>query len=353
MPSVAVFSSDVAVIGAGITGLATAYALRRRGVEFRLFEEAAPGFGQSAGRTRVFRHGHDDPRLVELAVRAYGEWERLEAELGVPLLGRQGVLLCGPNIGERASAFEEAGVRSRMVNRDEQRGALPVLRPPEDEALLDEVGGFIDVRAAVDSLSRAVRDELVPARVFEVAEGGTGSLEVRTSEGLWTAGRAIICAGAQTQRLARGLGLDIPLRNEIHTRATFDVSEPGASLACLLDRSGVHGEVVYASPMPDGRQFAVGLAGDEEPPADQALARLAAYAERALPGVDPDPAGARLCEASTLPWGADAFAVWRAGDVDVLAGANLFKFAPLLGELLANRADELAPENELGRGQTP
>jgi sarcosine oxidase len=345
---VSVASIEVAVVGGGITGLATGYALRRRGVACRVFEGASPGSGQSAGRTRVFRHGHDDARLVELAVRARGEWERLERELGVRLLGRQGVLVCGPNVAERAAAFEAAGVPARLVGREEQRRALPVLTPPEDEALLDELGGFIDVRAAIDSLASALHEELVGAQVFELVESG-GGVEVRTSEGIWTAGRAIVCAGAQAPGLAGGLGLDIPLTTDLHTRAAFTVRDPGAPLACLLDRSGVHGEMVYGSPMPDGIEYAIGLGGEEEPPVDEALARLRAYVQRGMPGLDPKPAAVRLCETSILPWGADAFAAWRTRKVDVLAGANLFKFAPLIGELLADRSEELAPDRRLGR----
>ena len=133
---------------------------KRRGVEFVCFEAAAPGSGQSAGRTRVFRHGHDDERLVRLAVRARAEWERLEGELGVRLLGREGVLICGPNVAERAAAFEAAGVPARLVGRGEQVEALPVFEPPEDEALLDELGGSIDVGPP----SRARRRPRRPAR---------------------------------------------------------------------------------------------------------------------------------------------------------------------------------------------
>jgi sarcosine oxidase len=345
---VGVSRTEVAVVGGGICGLSAGYALLRRGVECRVFDAGVPGSGQSAGRTRVFRHGHDDERLVRLAVRARAEWERLEEELGARLLGRQGVLICGPNVAERAAAFEAAGVPARLLDRDEQVAALPVLAPPEDEALLDELGGSIDVRAAIGGLGEPIADRIVTAQVFELRQR-SGDVQLHTSEGVWSAGRAIVCAGAEVRELSSALDLEIPLEIEVHTRASFRVREPGASLACLQDRSNVHGETVYASPMPDGLEYAIGLGEEDEPPVEEALARLGAYAERAVPGLDPEPASVRLCKTSILPWGGDAFAVWRAGDIAVLAGANLFKFAPLLGELLAgDDVDDLSPPERLG-----
>ena len=150
-------------------------------------------------------------------------------------------------------------------------------------------------------------------------------------------------------RSSEQLGLDIPLQIELHARASFRVREPGASLACLQDRSGAHGEVVYAAPMPDGREYAIGL-GTRARAAGRRGARAARAptSSAACPASIPSRSSVRLCKTSILPWGADAFAVWRAGAVDVLAGANLFKFAPLLGELLADGSDELSPERQLG-----
>jgi sarcosine oxidase len=345
---VSVSRVEVAVVGGGICGLSAGYALLRRGVDFRLFEAGVPGSAQSAGRTRVFRHGHDDGRLVSLAVRARVEWERLEEELGARLLGRHGVLICGPNVSARAAVFEAADVPAKLVDREGQAAALSVLTPPEDAALLDELGGAIDVRAAVDSLARTVGNRIVTATVFGVRQATSG-VELHTSEGFWAAARVIVCAGAQVHQLAGELGLAIPLQIELHTRASFRVRDPGAPLACLQDRSNAHGETVYAAPMPDGREYTIGLGAEHEPAIDEALARVTAYVERGMPGLDPAPAGVRLCQTSVLPWGADAFAAWRAGNVAVLAGANLFKFAPLIAELLAeDTVDELSPQERLG-----
>jgi len=298
----------------------------------------------------VFRHGHDDERLVRLAVRARAEWERLEVELGTRLLGREGVLIRGPNIAERAAAFEAAGVPARVIGCDEQTSVLPVFAPPEDEGLLDELGGSIDVRAAIDGLAAALGERLVAARVFDVRERGAG-VELHTSEGLWSAERAVLCPGAQLHELTVDVGLEIPLTVDLHTRASFLLREAGPRVACLQDRSGVHGETVYAAPMPDGCEYAIGLGGEQEPPVDEALERLISYVERAMPGLEPRPASVRLCQTSILPWGGDAFAVWDTGRVAALAGANLFKFGPLLGELIADGAlDELSPAAQLGRG---
>jgi sarcosine oxidase len=65
----------------------------------------------------------------------------------------------------------------------------------------------------------------------------------------------------------------------------------------------------------------------------------------ALPGLDPEPAGVRLCVPTELPDGPDRFEVWAGGSVLALAGDNLFKFAPWLGRMLAAAAcGEREPE---------
>ncbi len=122
---------DLIVVGGGIVGLATAVAAQDRGLEVRCFEAARPGAGQSAGRTRIFRHRHERPELVEMAVRARREWERWETRLGHRLVGDEGALVAGPDLEDHARRFETAGVESTEVDPSAQRGRSRSSPPSE------------------------------------------------------------------------------------------------------------------------------------------------------------------------------------------------------------------------------
>jgi sarcosine oxidase len=131
----------------------------------------------------------------------------------------------------------------------------------------------------------------------------------------------------------------------------------------VQDQSSEHGEQVYGSPYPSRDMFGVGLAGGRgELDTDDALerfdelrTRLLAYVRAALPGLAPDPVADVTCWVTRLPWGNDGVAAWTSGAITVIAGNNLFKLAPALGELLAETvctgevAEILRPEAQLGR----
>jgi sarcosine oxidase len=128
------------VIGAEIVGLATACELVARGARVTVYERGAPGAAQSGGESRIFRHAHDDPRLVALAVESRARWRAWEERFGVELVAPVGSVALGPAVERRYELLREAGTRVRLVDAAE---ALPILAPRPGSAILDEDGGVI------------------------------------------------------------------------------------------------------------------------------------------------------------------------------------------------------------------
>ncbi|MGH3051784.1 MAG: hypothetical protein ACRDM8_02365 [Gaiellaceae bacterium] len=157
----------------------------------------------------------------------------------------------------------------------------------------------------------------------------------------------LVCAGARTHELARPHGVEIPVTLALHVRVTYTVRPglDGRPLACWYDRTGRYGPSVYAGPLGSDR-YVVGVGTDDQLNGDPGTDRSSRYVEQALPGLDPEPVAYRPCWLTILPWQADAFALWPAGPLLFFAGHNLFKFAPVLGRLLAAaaRTGQIPPE---------
>lgn len=346
------------MIGAGVLGLCTGYALQSRGVEVRVYEQGVAGSGQSGGEGRLLRHWHEDERLISWAARSRALYREWGSALGVETISPDGGVTIGERAAERFAALRRAGVPARMLEASELTARIPVLAGYQGAAVLDEEGGSIHTLETIEALSGALDGRIVSGEVLGLEERGGGVVVHASSETRWFH-RVILCAGRGTPALAALAGIHIPLAEHVTLRCSFRVREKAPMLASLQDPEGVYGASAYGCASADRERYAVGLSGAALQVGSLTAWReqTVAYVEHGLPGLDPEPVSVRQCWVTELPWGHDGVAVWEEGAVLAAAGHNVFKHAPGLAEALAQAAvggvlpEELRPEAQLGRGR--
>ena len=318
-------------------GLAAADALARRGAGVVVLDRAPPGTGQSAGVARGFRHLHATAAQIERAARARARWDAWSARAGRPLVGDEGALRLGGDVEGDAARLRAAGVDAAVVPAAGDRH--PALAPGTGPLLWDPRGGAIRAGAAIAWLARELGDRVRRADVLAVRPG-----RADTAGGPIACGHVVLCAGAGTDRLWPAFAL----RRVVHLRVTFESRGPAA--ATWGDRSGRFGEVAYGVADGPGR-FALGLAEPDSQPAPGEGAaeivpagvdlgavreRVHAYARAAFPGLGA-PVDELVRLLTLLPGDdEDAYVLERGDRMTALAGHNLFKLAPELGEEVAD-----------------
>ncbi len=357
-------TTRVAVIGAGIIGLATARELERQGFACLVFERGAPGGAQSAGESRIFRHAHDDPRQTWLAVKARLGWSEWEEEFGSELISGDGAVVIGHRGVERLRSYSRTtGAEVQPLGPGDLRELLPIMAYYEGPAMLDPAGGAIRSRLTLASLISAVGLNLVPEKVESISPRPDGGVTVATGFGLRDFDAAVVAAGAGTAALAITAGVRLPIESKAHVRLSVPLADPAGAtrLACLQDSSGQFGEeAAYGSPIRGNREYAIGLststpyAEGGQVDLESVTVRTRDYIERSMPGLELSRAVPFQRWITELPWSPDGLAVWQAGGSYFIAGHNLFKLAPLLGRVLADSVAEgrvpagFRPEDRLG-----
>jgi sarcosine oxidase len=340
----------VAVVGAGVIGLATATALLDAGADVRLYERDSPGLKQSVGRTRVFRLAHGDARLVKLAAHSRRLWREWEARFHRRLVGDEGLIVTGDQaVAAWTGAMSDAGVPHATLSIAEASVHLPIARPAGSVALFDPAGGATRARRTIECLRAVCGDSLHLEEVVGIAQTSTGCT-VSAPGGSWECDEVIIAAGIETGRLATtaGAGLETSIVND--SRFTYAIAPEfrARSLACWFDTSGAFGPgyTSYGQRVGSTDFYAVAvswgetgkLAADEE----SALHRekSVGYLHEMYPGLDPTPVSEIRCSyiERLARDDVDGFMARRAGGVTTLYGTNLFKFAPLIGRLLSQTA---------------
>jgi sarcosine oxidase len=324
----------VAVVGAGVVGLAASAALLDRGAEVTCFERAGAVMAErSLGSTRIFRLAHATPDLVALTATARDGYRRWERRAGRPMIGDTGCVVSGPKSVAWAAAMTDAGAPVRPAP---DGPPLPARRRPA-EALFDPSGGVIDVDAVRDHLSAAVGAAVRHEPVYALEADGSGAV-VWVPSGPARFDAVLVAAGAGTSPLAAQVGVHTPPGLQHHVRFGFPLPADEA-WPCWIDTPetglGTYQHRSAPGTWAVGGHFGPGAVAWErgrEAAATTCEVAVLGYAREHLT-VEPTVVERVYC-ASTPDLG-DGFTVRREGAVLAVHGDNLFKLAPVLGDVLA------------------
>ncbi len=260
---------DVAIIGAGITGIATAYYLNSLGASVAVFEKGTLACEQSSRNWGWVRTLMRDVAEVPLAVRAGVLWRDLQSEIDVGFRA-SGILYLAKSrqdVRTYSQWLARAALNdARMLDADAVRAMLPATSVAWEGALYSPSDGVAEPGIATASIAELARrrgchiHEHCAVRGLQ-ANGGrvTGVL---TERGPVQAGSVLLAGGAWSRLFGGNVGVELP---QLRVRASvlratapsmpMDITINGKDFTC---RRGTDGNYVvsqfnasYADIVPD------------------------------------------------------------------------------------------------------
>jgi sarcosine oxidase len=324
--------AEIAVVGAGVNGLATARALARAGRNVVVYEQFALGHtrGSSHGRSRIFRLAYPEASWVRLAVEALEGWRELEVECGDELLCLNGLLeLFREGVTSSRAALEECGVECRTLTAEEARGRYGVAAAADAHVLFQPEAGVVYADKALRAFARGLRIE-EHCRVERLDDLDEPVV--------------VVTAGPWARRLLAPHGIDLPVVETRETVAFFRLEGPTPSVVAEIVARG-HGFYALSDPV-HGLKAGSHMRGrpadpDEElGPDPELVGEIAEWTATRFPRADPEPLEAESCFYTTTS--DERFVLERHGRIVVgsACSGHGFKFAPAVGRRLSELALE-------------
>jgi sarcosine oxidase len=330
-------TTDVVVVGAGVMGLASAWALSRAGRAVTVLEQYEIGHlhGSSHGESRIFRFAYDEPEWVQLAQEALPLWRELEAESGLELLSLTGLLDARDDSRPLRAALDACSADHELLDAAEVARRFGI--ELEGEIVLELHGGIVRADRALSAFSRGIRVE-TGVRVEKLS--GNAGVRLETTQGAIDAQLAVVAAGGWATPLVADAGIELDTTvscetvsyyrlpgidrlpsvidwNEETGRHAYSLSAGADLLKVGLHHTGREGESWHGEPDP-----AV-VEGESE------------WVARRFPAADPTPLRAETCLYTNIE--EDRFVIERHGPIIVCSACSGhgFKFAPAVGTRVA------------------
>ena len=363
---------DVAIVGLGAMGSAAAHELARRGVDVIGFDRHTPPhtLGSSHGHSRIIREAYfEDPVYVPMVQRAFELWRDLERRSGAALLAQNGGLM----IGAPGSVLVEGALRSArlhglqhsVLQAGEVRERFPALRPePGMVAVWEPRAGILNPEACVTAQLDQARhhgarlhfDE--PVSHWQADEDGC--LGIVTAQGRYRARQLIVSAGAWVGSLLPGLRLPFSVERQVlhWFEPTRDAEHFDARRCPIHLWQFDGGRFFYGFPdQGSGVKLAFHHGGETTTAGEVRREVTAAEVEdvratvrRFVPAADGRLLASAVCLYTNTP--NEHFLIDRhPAHANVLIASPCsghgFKFAPVIGELLADLVERRPPRFDL------
>lgn len=372
---------DAIVVGLGAMGSSALESLTRRGRRVLGVDRFNPPHdrGSSHGGSRVIRLSYfEHPDYVPLLRGAYECFDRLSRDAGERLRHETGLVVGGaPGNATTAGMLRSAREHGLEVDAIDGRELVrrhPQFTVPADwEVVTERRGGFVRPEATIAaSLRLAERRGATIERDMAVLGWGAdgGGAWIETAAGRRTGRSLVLCAGAWMPELLRELGS--PLQPTRETLVWIDDAgdprwragtHPGAMPVWLFDRGNE--PAVYGIPAFDGmgapHGLKVGLHGRGprvrpeaiSAPVDEAIVgeTIAATAERVAGANSRATTAAKHCLYTMSPDSHFVVGLHPSHPNVAVAGGfsgHGFKFAPMVGEVLADLAIDGRTRHPIG-----
>ena len=219
---------NIAIIGAGISGLSIAYTLAREGIDnILVIDKEYPGAG-STGRCatgiRASFSSEEHVVLMKESIRLWKLWSRDEelGKYGLKFMQSGYVWLARKestiDLFKRLSSFHNLlGVPSRVISSDELKELIPSINAQLAlGALYDPTAGKAYVFDVIHALLKACRELVVKLELFKNIRKliiSNGSIRKAIGDIEVEAKVFVVSAGSGSKELLRSIGIELPLRN--------------------------------------------------------------------------------------------------------------------------------------------
>ena len=256
-------STDVVIIGGGISGTAAAYELSRAGARVVLCERGELASMASGWTLAGVRQSGRHPSELPLASHAVRRWLTLGEELGADIEYRRGgnlrLALAEDQVTTIATVVEEARSEGLdltfLPDNRSVREIAPALAETVVAASWCPTDGHANPTATVLAYAAAAQrlgaTILTGTTVEEVVVEGGKVVGVRTDGGFLAADVVVVAAGIYSDRLLAPLGLTLPLTprhvSVIQTVPTAPILGPvlGTARAIFAGRQQADGRLRF------------------------------------------------------------------------------------------------------------